>query len=222
VGAPFYDNVAQNEGRVLVFYGSAAGLGSTPTVLELGLAGSRFGDVVAGAGDVNNDGYDDVIVGANRFAGGEPAEGAAFVYLGSDTGIGTTPVWSFEGNQAHANLGVSAAGAGDVNNDGYDDVIVGANLYDVTRSDEGWVAIFLGMGTGLSAAPAWSAQTGKSLAEFGWSVAGAGDINGDGFSDAVVGARFFENGQIGEGAVFAFHGSATGPELPPPTSDCAP
>jgi hypothetical protein len=45
---------------------------------------------------------------------------------------------------------------------------------------------------------------------------------GDGFSDAVVGARFFSNGQLSEGAVFVYHGSATGPALPPPTSDCAP
>jgi hypothetical protein len=220
VGAPFYDNVVQNEGRVLVYYGSASGLGSTPDVLELGLAGSRFGGDVAGAGDVNNDGFDDVIVGANRFAAGEPAEGAAFVYLGSSSGIGTTPVWSFEGNQAHANLGVAVGGAGDVNNDGYDDVIVGANVHDGTRSDEGWTAVFLGTATGVSASPVWSAQTGKAVAEYGWSVAG-GDVNGDGFSDALVGARFFRNGQLSEGAVFVYHGSATGPALPPPTPDCA-
>ncbi|MDX1390168.1 MAG: integrin alpha, partial [Acidobacteriota bacterium] len=52
--------------------------------------------------------------------------------------------------------------------------------------------------------------------------AGAGDVNGDGFSDVVIGARFFENGQIGEGAVFVYYGSTIGPAVPPPTSDCAP
>jgi hypothetical protein len=91
---------------------------------------ASFGFSLAGAGDVNNDGYSDVIVGAYQYDGGNTDEGAAFLYLGSDLGLSETPVWSAEGNQDSANFGYSVAAAGDVNNDGYDDVIVGSHLYD--------------------------------------------------------------------------------------------
>ena len=84
---------------------------------------------MAGAGDVNGDGYADVIVGAHLRRGRDD-EGAAFVFLGSASGIADgdpgTAAAQLESDQASAYLGISVAGAGDVNGDGYADVIVGA------------------------------------------------------------------------------------------------
>jgi hypothetical protein len=85
-----------------------------------------MGISVAGAGDVNGDGYSDVIVGAYQYDNGETDEGAAFVHHGSATGISTTAATTLENNQAGARMGISVAGAGDVNGDGYSDVVVGA------------------------------------------------------------------------------------------------
>ena len=64
---------------------------------------ANFGWSVAGAGDVNGDGYDDVVVGAVFFDNGQQDEGRAFVYLGSDSGLSAAPVWGPEGNQFFAN-----------------------------------------------------------------------------------------------------------------------
>ncbi|MCH8083297.1 MAG: FG-GAP repeat protein [Myxococcales bacterium] len=106
-----------------------------------------MGGSVAGLGDINDDGYDDVVVGASRYDAGEEDEGAAFVYLGSAAGIPdgdpTTAAIQLESNQANAWLGWSVAAAGDVNDDGAPDVIVGAPLYDADENQEGAAFVYL-------------------------------------------------------------------------------
>jgi hypothetical protein len=90
---------------------------------------------------VNGDGYSDVIVGAENYGAGQGTEGVAFVFHGSASGIAdgnpVSAATQLEANQSNALLGGSVAGAGDVNGDGYSDVIVGARLYDAGQSDEG-------------------------------------------------------------------------------------
>ncbi|MBU0705016.1 MAG: integrin alpha, partial [Chloroflexi bacterium] len=91
--------------------------------------GSELGYSVGTAGDVNGDGYDDVIVGAPLYIDNVERVGAAFVFYGSDTGLSTTPALTITGGQKGSRFGASVGAAGDVNGDGYADVIVGAPEY---------------------------------------------------------------------------------------------
>jgi hypothetical protein len=190
-------------------------------------AGAWMGVSVAGAGDVNGDGYDDVIVGARRYDAGETDEGVAFIFRGSASGIAdgnpATAQTRLEGNQAGAWMGHSVAGAGDVNGDGYDDVLVGAMHYDTGASfsgrlrsllkgtsDEGAAFLFLGSATGIADADPASAyaafENDQPYAEMGYGASGAGDVNGDGYDDVIIGAFHFDCGQKNEGAAFMFLG----------------
>jgi hypothetical protein len=213
VGVPGYSNGQANEGRVMLYTGSATGLAVTPAwTVESNQAGARFGYSVSTAGDVNGDGYSDVIVGAPYYSNGQTDEGRAFVYLGSATGLATTPAWTFESDQVGARLGWSVSTAGDVNGDGYSDVIVGAYLYDATQPAEGRSYVFLGSATGLSTTPVWTWDSGQTNAYSGSAVGLAGDVNGDGYDDVIVGAHLYDNTNSTEGAAFLFHGSPSGPE----------
>jgi len=179
-------------------------------------AGAHFGTSVRGAGDVNCDGFADIVVGAPDYDAGELDEGAVFVYHGSSSGPSTTPSWSAQGNHAGGQFGWAVASAGDVNNDLCDDLIVGAPLWDtVTQFNEGVAFVFYGSGSGLgpSGTPAnadWRAEGDQISANFGSSVASAGDVNNDGFDDIIVGADRYDAGQTDEGAAFVFQGSSNG------------
>ncbi|MFO8087726.1 MAG: integrin alpha, partial [Bacteroidales bacterium] len=96
-----------------------------------------FGNSVGTAGDVNGDGYDDVIIGMPNYEGGSVApqdEGAVFVWYGSSSGIAVTHDWMAESETLWAHFGMSSGTAGDVNGDGYDDIIVGAFLTSSTNT----------------------------------------------------------------------------------------
>jgi hypothetical protein len=211
VGAPAYDNGETDEGRAFVFHGSAAGLSTTLAwAAEGDQDGAEFGASVGTARDVNGDGYADVVVGAPSYDGGQTDEGRAFVYHGSAVGLSTTPNWTGTSNQDEARFGWSVGTAGDVNGDGYSDVIVGACQYDTGYTDEGRATVYHGSATGLSTTPNWTGTTNQDEARFGWSVGTAGDVNGDGYSDVIVGAAWYGNGQAREGRVYVYHGSVTG------------
>jgi hypothetical protein len=234
VGAPYYDSGQTDEGAAFVFLGSASGVASgspatAAATLQSNQAGASLGVSVAGAGDVNGDGYADVIVGAPNYDAGDVGEGAAFVFLGSASGVASgspaTAATTLQSKQASAGLGSSVAGAGDVDGDGYADVIVGAHAYDAGESDEGAAFVFLGSASGVvSGSPATAAatlQSNQASAGLGSSVAGAGDVNGDGYADVIVGADRYDAGQADEGAAFVFLGSATGVESGSPATAAA-
>ena len=212
VGAPHYDNGQFNteEGRAYVFHGSASGLSPTPNWTDLGdQLGTNFGSAVGTAGDVNGDGFADVIIGASLYSNSQQDEGRAFVYHGSASGLSPTPKWTAESDEIYARFGESVGTAGDVNGDGFADVIVGALHYDNDQAGEGRAFVFHGSASGLSPTPSWTAESDQGWAQFGSSVATAGDVNGDGFADVIIGAPAYDNGQTDEGRVFVYHGSGS-------------
>jgi hypothetical protein len=224
VGAESYDAGADAEGAAFIFHGGPSGIAdgdptTAATQLEGDQSGANFGRSVAGAGDVNDDGYDDVIVGAYFYETTAFFEGAAFVFHGAPAGIAdgnpTTANAQIVGVDHSGYLGTAVAGAGDVNGDGYADVIVGAPSWeDGVDPFSGAAFVYHGSPTGIAGGNPGTADTrlesDQSSSAFGQSAAGAGDVNGDGYADVIVGSPGYDAGQIDEGAVFVFHGSATG------------
>ncbi len=221
VGAPDWESSTPElgEGRASLFLGGGFGLGSTSAwSSESNVSSSYFGRSVASAGDVNNDGFDDVIIGADGYDGGGTDEGRAFVFHGSATGPSNTPNWTVGPNAAFSSFGISVSSAGDVNNDGFDDVIVGAYLYDVTQPNngEGRAYLYLGSSAGLLSSPAWTKDGETPDSNFGNPVAAGGDLNNDGFGDVLVSAvGYGQSAGLRRGKIYAFFGSASGLSLVP-------
>jgi hypothetical protein len=153
-----------------------------------------------------------VIVGAYAYDNGETDEGRAFVYHGSGSGLAAAWAWTAESDQDSANFGRSVATAGDVNGDGYADVIVGAWHYDDRDTEEGGAYVYHGSSSGLSAVESWMTESNQAYAWFGHSAATAGDVNGDGYADVIVGAYGYDNGESNEGCAYVYYGNA-GPGL---------
>ncbi|MBO9563522.1 MAG: FG-GAP repeat protein [Niastella sp.] len=226
IGAPIYDSIEwySNEGRVYVYYGTPTGL---PIVPDLNLEyhsnsdqGERFGISVAGAGDINGDGYGDLVVGAMYASddGYNAARGQALVYFGSPTGIPSEADTILKEDMGFSQFGESVAGAGDVNGDGYSDIIVGAPGYGYSggypQGMKGRTYVFYGSATGFSGNDYIEGE--QYANHFGALVTGMGDVNGDGYSDIAVGAPDYDiYVPQNDGAVYVYYGSATGLTLTP-------
>ncbi|SDH39284.1 Por secretion system C-terminal sorting domain-containing protein [Dyadobacter soli] len=211
LGTQYYDNGQFNEGAVFLYHGSKDGIvGTWASLLESNQANAWFGTAIASAGDVNGDGYSDIMIGCHTFDNGQTDEGHVFVYHGSAGGINPTGHTQITSNNPGAEIGFSVATAGDVNADGYSDVVVGAPYYDLGENNEGVAFVYYGSQAGLVTNTCHTLQENKANSRFGRAVSGAGDVNGDGFDDIVVGADAYTNGQEDEGAIFIYHGSSTG------------
>lgn len=198
-------------GAAFVFLGGPAGLSSVyHRRLSTLDAGSYFGGAVSGAGDVNGDGYADVIVGAPNYHEATGNEGAAYLYLGSKDGLSAVPAWSKSIPVADAQFGSAVSGAGDVNKDGYADVLVGARTFKDGQTTEGAVFLFLGSPSGLAADPVWSFQSDQPAAQLGLAVTGGCDLNLDGYADVVVSAPYYDQGEADAGMVWVFLGAPSG------------
>ena len=177
-------------------------LSAASSTLTEGGSSDYFGSAIAGVGDVNGDGYDDIVVGGWGYSEGT---GRAYVYEGSASGVGTTAVTTLTGEAAADWFGYSVAGAGDVNNDGYDDVIVGApNGGGATGTGRAY--LFHGSASGVTSRVT-TILNGGAVGSFGRSVASAHDVNADGYDDVIVGAS---GNSYAVGAAYIFHGSASG------------
>lgn len=125
-------------------------LGSASWTAEGTQAAAQLGRAVAIAGDVDGDGFDEVLAGApgwNDTAGSDA--GAALLFPGSDAGPAASASWTTVGDEAYAEHGFALAGAGDLDADGFADVVVGAPGYDALRSEEGRAQVFMGSPDGL-------------------------------------------------------------------------
>lgn len=217
VGAPKDSSFVYRAGSAFVFHGSAGGT-ATNANWSAGsdLQGSEFGFAVSSAGDINDDGYDDIIIGAPQYKNGESHEGHVFIYLGSSSGLKTTPQRLLEINQKDAQFGYAVSGAGDVNDDGFDDVLVGANWFENGQATEGAVFLFLGSEAGLAETAVWQYESNEAGALLGTAVAGGGDVNNDGYADILVGApRLNHEQNLDTGAALLFFGGENGPGAQP-------
>ena len=211
VSTPYYDRDVQydDRGRVWVFYGTDD---LTQLIIPDWQASGMewrdyFGRSIAAAGDVNGDNIGDVLVGASGFDGPSVDNvGAAYLYYGSDTGLAASPAWMATSNDGYSAFGWALAGLGDVNGDMYDDVAVGAYLYEGDQSLEGQVFLYRGSASGLSGGYVWSAGGDKNDAAFGFSLDGLGDVNNDGYADLIVGAPDYKISEIPVGQANVFYG----------------
>ncbi len=207
IGAP---NARQNlpgEGKAFIFYGSSNGLANIAGWSVLGgQANAHLGEAVA-AGDFTGDGRNDLVIGAPGYDHGEIDEGVAFVYLNSLDGLRTVAGWAGEGNQSGANYGIALAHAGDVNQDGYDDFLVGASRFPVSSVSNGKVFLHFGTGNGINTIHTWNMEGNQAYSNYGYSVGSAGDVNGDGFDDILVAAPLWDQGQVDEGLIQIFYGN---------------
>jgi len=191
-------------GQTYLILGKASGWAMDTSLADsdASFIGEGFLDVsgmsVSGAGDVNGDGYDDFIIGSWNSEPGDYA-GQTYLILGKASG------WAMDNSLADSDAsfwgeaeldgaGCSVSGAGDVNADGYDDFIIGGPYNDEGSNQAGQTYLILGKTSG------WAMDTSLAEADAsfigeredgwaGWSVSGAGDVNGDGYADFLIGAE---------------------------------
>ncbi|MCC6620798.1 MAG: FG-GAP repeat protein [Deltaproteobacteria bacterium] len=166
---------------------SALVLGAGPATLTLAAPPGAvdFGVVLAAAGDVNGDGRGDLVVGMPRYTGAHPEEGWVGLYLGADLGVAATPTWTTTGGQPYAHLGAAVAGVGDVDGDGLADLAAGAPGFSRGAAAEGILYVWLGAEAAFG--EPWSVEGVAPGARLGAAVAPAGDVDGDGLGDLLVG-----------------------------------
>ncbi|MBD3868599.1 MAG: FG-GAP repeat protein [Acidobacteria bacterium] len=215
IGDPGHDTAREDVGRVQLYLGSPTGPGGTPDWMVVGtLTKGEFGSSVAGAGDVNGDGFADVIVGEEHLGNLGNGLGRAYVFLGSAGGLNSSPAWMVESEQPGSVYGRTVSSAGDVNADGFADVLVAAPWYENGNFREGKVYLYLGSPAGLSQTSAWTAESNIGVEPFGTSfgeaLAAAGDVNGDGYGDVIIGAPRYDEGQFDQGAAFLYFGTPDG------------
>ena len=191
VGADSYGS--NYTGKAYIFYGGASMNNNADVTLKGEISHSHFGNSVSDAGDLNGDGYGDVIVGAYEY---NTFTGRAYVFFGG-TDMDNSADLTFTGESANLYFGVSVSSAGDVNGDGYADIIIGAPPYN---SYSGKALIYFG-GINMNNTADVLLTGPAANYQFGVSVSSAGDVNGDGYGDVIIGANSY-SGYTGKAFIF--------------------
>ncbi len=256
VGARYGDDGGTRAGEAYVLFGSMSGFGvdvggrqvvdlttlsaAQGFIIQGDAAGDYAGVSVSSAGDINGDGFDDLIVGASRGDDGGSNAGEAYVLFGTASGFGTdvggrqvvdlttltaSQGFIIQGAAINDQTGATVSSAGDVNGDGYDDLIVGAPLNDDTDTNAGNAYVLFGSASGfgvdvggrqvvdlatLSAAQGFVIHGGAAADQAGFNVSSAGDVNGDGLDDLIVGAPYGDDGAANGGEAYVVFGTASG------------
>ena len=241
IGASWADpNGVSNSGLTYVVFGKADGPNGLNGTIELseldGSDGFRIdgegrsdysGSSVSSAGDINGDGYDDIIIGAFGADSKGWFSGSTYVVFGKESGFSRTIDLSeldgsdgfrIDGEGRSDYSGSSVSSAGDFNGDGYDDIIIGADGADPNGDRSGSSYVVFGKESGFSRAIDLSELDSSggfridgenARDESGASVSSAGDINGDGYDDIIIGAPRTHYEGAGAGYSYVIYGYAT-------------
>ncbi len=216
VGSYGDDSASSGAGAAYILQGpiTSTSVSGAQAVILGDDSSDALGYAVASAGDVDGDGSTDLIVGAYGDDSAASNAGSAYLILGPVTGQVSASSASarFQGSAEGDAAGWSVSGAGDTNADGMADVLVGAPNYDGAGTDAGMAALFLGNPSGSSSlAAADAVLTGVAAGDYaGYAVSSAGDVNGDGYDDVMVGAYGADDGSSGGGVVYIFWGPVAG------------
>jgi methyl coenzyme M reductase gamma subunit len=246
IGAYFADPSGHTgAGSSYVIYGKAGGYDAPIDLASLsntqgfridGAAASEYSGIsVSSAGDINSDGISDLIIGAN---GADPSgrqdAGSSYIIYGKAGGynapidlasLSNTQGFRIDGAAASDNSGRSVSSAGDTNNDGISDLIIGAHYASpLGRTNAGSIYVIYGKAGGydapidlasLSNTQGFRINGAAAGDQSGYSVSSAGDINSDGISDLIIGAEYADSaGRTGAGSSYIIYGKAGGYNAP--------
>ena len=215
IGAPHSDQVGGYGGVAYVVFGSSLAVGGTSSLADADVrliseaGNSHAGISVDGAGDVDGDGLDDVLVGADFWGSNPNQVGKTYVVLGADmVGGGDLPLASahaaFVGEAQGDASGFSVAFAGDVDGDGLSDLLIGTKYVDKAYLVLGSVAATGGVHPLADAHALFLAEAADD--DPGYAVSSAGDVDGDGLSDILIGAKGNDEGGSNAGKSYLFLG----------------
>jgi len=237
VGAPLANPNGGGSGSSYVIFGKGNGFAATLSVGTLdgsngfrisGVKGDYLGQSVSAAGDVNGDGFGDIILSASRVNLKKP--GAAYVVFGAASGFAAnlnastlngSNGFTLIGGSIGDAFGLSVSAAGDFNGDGVGDLIIGASNSSPHGHYSGASYIVFGR-VAAAAGPATLSVSkldgkngfkidGVATGDYaGFSVSGAGDVNGDGFSDVIIGAEEADPNGHSSGAAYVVFGRSSG------------
>ena len=234
IGVQLADPNGTSSGKTYVVFGKASGFsaslelsglnGTTGFVINGEAANDRSG-VAISSGDINGDGYEDVLIGANSADPNGSSSGKTYVVFGKVSGFsaslelsalnGTTG-FVINGEAASDGSG-GAVSSGDINGDGYEDVLIGARSADPNGSSSGKTYVVFGKASGFSASLELSGLNGttgfvingEAASDGSGGAVSSGDINGDGYEDVLIGAQSADPNGAGSGKTYVVFGKAS-------------